>query len=103
MQKSESIKKIVYNAIDTINDELPKNQIIKKNLDFTLYGSQDSLDSLGLVNLVVMIEQKIEDEMGFPINLTDDKAMSQKTSPFRTVGTLVDYITSSVEANKHEK
>jgi len=47
----------------------------------------------------VNIEEKIEDNLGITIDLTDDKAMSQKRSPFRTIGTLVDYITKNLEEN----
>ena len=42
--------------------------------------------------MVVAVEQNIEDEFDVTITLADERAMSQQTSPFRTVGTLTDYI-----------
>jgi len=87
----------VFDAIDEINKDLPEKHKLKKSLDCVIYGSQDSLDSLELVDFVVLVEQKIDDQLGNTISLTDDKAMSQKVSPFRTIDTLVDYITNLLE------
>ena len=55
------------------------------------------LDSLGLVELLVDVEQRLEEEYGVSITINDDRAVSQKKSPFRTIGSLVDYILSSFE------
>jgi acyl carrier protein len=57
-----------------------------------LFGRGSSLDSLGLVSLIVDVERLFEEEHGVVLTLADDKAMSQKASPFRTVETLADYI-----------
>jgi acyl carrier protein len=57
-----------------------------------LIGSGSLLDSLGLVNLIVDLEQRLADEYGISITLADERAMSQKHSPFRTVGSLAEYI-----------
>jgi len=70
--------------IDLENDEI--------NFDTTIYGNDSRLDSLGLVNLLVTIEQNIEDEFDASLTLADERAMSQKHSPFRTIGSLADYI-----------
>jgi acyl carrier protein len=65
--------------------------------DTVLMGEGGALDSLGLVRLVMAIEQKLEDVFGVPVSLTDEKAMSQKNSPFRSVGALTAYATSLLE------
>lgn len=57
-----------------------------------LLGAEGILDSMGLVSLIVAVEQDVEDEFGKEITIADAKSMSQKNSPFRTVGSLVDYI-----------
>ena len=62
--------------------------------DTVLMGEGGALDSLGLVRLVMAVEQKIEDAVGVPVSLTDEKAMSQRNSPFRSVGALTEYATS---------
>ena len=56
-----------------------------------LFGKGGLLDSLGLVTVILDIEQRLAEEHGIAITLADDRAMSQKRSPFRTVGSLADY------------
>jgi acyl carrier protein len=62
-----------------------------------LFGSGAFLDSLGLVTLIVDLEQRLEDEYGLSLTLADERAMSQKNSPFRTVRALADHIRLLVE------
>jgi D-alanine--poly(phosphoribitol) ligase subunit 2 len=66
---------------------------LSQNLDFNtpLFGREGILDSLGLVSLVVGVEQAIEDQLSVSISLADEKAMSQKNSPYRTIGSLAEY------------
>ena len=52
---------------------------------------------MGLVYLITDIEEKISDEFSKHIVLADEKAMSQKTSPFRDVETLAKYIQNILE------
>ena len=60
--------------------------------DTEIFGGNSKLDSLGLVTFLVSLEQKIEDAYGIQITIADEKAMSLKNSPFRTVGSLSDYL-----------
>lgn len=92
MKNSEKTLNIIYSAIDDINQELPKKQQIGKDPDENIFGDKGKLDSLGLVNLIVAIEGKIYDELEENIVIANEKAMSMKNSPFRTVGSLNDFI-----------
>jgi acyl carrier protein len=96
LNNQKSIVNLVYAVIDEVNMDLPSTQKLKKSLDTQLYGDKSEIDSLSLVNIVVLTEQKIEDEFNITINLADEKAMSQKNSPFRTIETFVEYIEKSV-------
>lgn len=60
--------------------------------DTRLIGREAVLDSMGLVNLIIEVEQRLEDEHDVTVVLADERAMSQKNSPFRSVQTLADYI-----------
>lgn len=57
-----------------------------------LFGPSGLLDSLGLVSVLVELEQKLSDACGRPVSLMDDKAMSETSSPFRTIGSLAEYL-----------
>jgi D-alanine--poly(phosphoribitol) ligase subunit 2 len=96
MIKDDSIIKLVYGVIDEVNMDLPKTKKLKKSLETQLYGDKSEIDSLSLVNIVVLTEQKIEDEFNTTINLADEKAMSQKNSPYKTIATFVEYIKKSI-------
>jgi len=82
----------IYKSLDEINENLNDAQKLIKDKNTVLFGKDGQLDSLGLVNLLVIIEQNIEDGFDVSITIADERAMSQKHSPFRTVGALVDYI-----------
>ena len=60
--------------------------------DTRLIGRASVLDSMGLVTLIVEVEQRLEDEHDLVVVLADDRAMSQTRSPFLSVGTLADYV-----------
>jgi hypothetical protein len=47
---------------------------------------------LTLVRLVADLERLVERKLGKRIVLADDRAMSRRTSPFRTVGTLSELV-----------
>ena len=92
MVNEENILNVIFSAIDTVNDELSKKSKISKSIDANLYGRDGYLDSLGLVNLIVALEEEIEDEFNVALVLTDEKALSQKNSPFKSIRSLSNFI-----------
>ena len=88
MQRSEVLE-IVYKVITEMNEE--REVQLELSEDTILFGQDSTLDSLGLVNLIVGVEQLIA-EAGIEISVTDDRTMSQARSPFRSVQSLVDYV-----------
>ncbi|TKJ17317.1 hypothetical protein CEE44_02155 [Candidatus Woesearchaeota archaeon B3_Woes] len=97
MDRSEKILKAIYDAIDEVNDQLPKEQRLLKNKNTTLFGK---LDSLGLVNFIILVEQNIENLFNKTINLNNEKTLSGEQSPLTNVKALLDYISSDLE-EKH--
>ncbi len=91
------IFKIVFATIEEFNGIYEQKIPLQLGEDTPLYGKEGMLDSLGLVSLIVMIEQAIENELEVSLILADEKAMSQETSPFLKVSLLVDYIDRLVE------
>ncbi len=86
MEKTK-INEIVIAALQDILDD----DSVSVNSDTVLLGRNAVVDSMGLVNLIVDIEGELSDN-GLEVTLTSEKAMSQRNSPFKTVGTLTDYI-----------
>ena len=83
---------LIYEAIDEINQDTDSSKKIEKNEDTIIFGMESALDSIGLVNFITIIEQKLEEETGLFITIADERAMSMETSPFKTVGSLRTYI-----------
>jgi acyl carrier protein len=89
--QAETIRSIVLETIRHTNvARLPANQLTVRP-DAPIFGPDSRLDSLGLVALLIDLEEAFA-KHGVEINLSDERAMSQRHSPFRTVITLVDYI-----------
>jgi acyl carrier protein len=65
--------------------------------DTVLVGTDPVLDSMGVVQLIVEVEQRVEQNHGISVTLANDKAMSQKNSPFRTVGVLADHVVATAQ------
>jgi acyl carrier protein len=63
-----------------------------------LFGKYGLFDSLGLVSLVVALEEAIADKYGVTVSLADEKAMSQKHSPYRSISYLAEYASSLIPA-----
>jgi len=57
-----------------------------------IIGPGAPIDSIGVVSLIVDIEQRLEMDFQVSVTLASDKAMSQKNSPFRTAGVLADHV-----------
>jgi len=89
---NEKIAQILFNVIDELNQLQPREEHLTKDLQAPLAGDFGRLDSAGLINLIVLTEQKTAQELGRPILLTDDRTMSQINVVFRTLGSLADYI-----------
>ena len=92
MNDPENIVAAIYRAVDWINGELPPDRQLNKAPETRLLGSQSVLDSMHLVSLIVAIEREVEDTLGMALTLADERALSLKASPFRSVQSLADYI-----------
>lgn len=97
MVDKSQVVSAVFAAIEELNEDLPSDAALEPASDTVLFGRGSRLDSLGLVNLIVAVEGSLADELDVEITLADEKAMSQASSPFRTVDTLADYIVTSLE------
>ncbi|MES1147349.1 MAG: acyl carrier protein [bacterium] len=86
--------KIVTDAVTELNESLEDKIDLSNGEETPIYGAHGVIDSLDLVTLILMIEDEAKFTFGKIISITDDKAMSSVRSPFRTVGSLTDYLTN---------
>ena len=90
----EQIRQAVQAACEQAGEPLPLEHLTE---DTRLFGAKGVLDSMGLTTVIVDVEQTLNDRFGLALTLADERAMSQKNSPFRSIQSLADYILTLVE------
>jgi hypothetical protein len=91
------IQNAVLQAMQLANLARDAGAQLRVSADAAIFGPDSPLDSLGLVGLLLDIEEVLQ-EAGYPAVLSDERAMSQTRSPFRSVTSLVDYIERLAQA-----
>ena len=93
-----SLSDLVLEAVKEIGEDQENEALINATEDTRLFS--ENLDSMGILFLVTDLESKISDEVGVYIAMADERAMSQKTSPFRSVKTLAKYAQTLIDEVK---
>jgi len=93
----ERILAIILAEVGAINETSAKPMREEICESTHLIGGGGAMDSISLVSMIVAIEQQVEDELGCAISITSDRAMSQTKSPFRTIGSLTDWVLQLVQ------
>ncbi len=86
---------IVLASLNEVFAQEGKEPLASITDETVLVGTDAVLDSLGVVQLIVEVEQRVEQAHGISVTLANDKAMSQRNSPFRTVGVLSDHVVAT--------
>ena len=92
------ILQAVIDAVHEINMQLPEEDRLKKDETTILFKNfkERNIDSLALLNLIVTTEQKVEEEIGTPISLTNEDIITNDMNPLQTIGTFADHITKLI-------
>ena len=94
----EDILEIVYAAIDELNEmQDEEEQLAKKPMEVLFsrpgYTSKGVLDSMGLVNLLISIDEAMDnDERTIDINFDLNHILENKESILENIETLVNHI-----------
>lgn len=96
------IVEIVIEQAQEVNKTLQNKINLEKQEKAPLFGEIGVLDSIALVTMIVAIEQALEDEFDVPIVLADERAMSQKNSPYQSIETLANYANTLLREVAHE-
>ncbi|QDV82894.1 hypothetical protein [Planctomycetes bacterium TBK1r] len=92
------IEQSILDCIRRLNQLRQSNDQLAVAPDAQIFGGDSPLDSLGLVTLMMDIEDLLA-ERGAEISLSDAQAMSQRRSPYRDVPTLVAFIEEKLVAS----
>ena len=89
--------KIIELAVNEINEELDYESLINVSEMTPLFGGDEGVDSLSLVRIITHVEGEIYNRLDKSISLANEKAMSMRNSPYRSVGSLLDYAMQCLE------
>jgi len=90
-ERAEVVSLIVNTIRETNNDaEIDESA--------SLIGEGGLLDSQGLLQLLLVLEEYAEMQLHTTFDWTSDAACASKNSPLRTVGTLADFFVGRVGA-----
>src|SRR5437762_2890908 len=84
MQRDE-ILTALYQALERTNALREPDQQLACAEDTSLYGLHGGLDSLGLVSLILDVEEAVNARTGCSLVLADARAMAWRHNPFRDV------------------
>lgn len=93
----DQILAVIFEAVDRANELREPDQWIGRSEDAGLFGPEGVLDSLGLVSLVLDVEDAINSACGVRLVLADERALARRQSPFRNARALADLIQERLE------
>ena len=95
MSLETTITEAVYAAFDEVNPQLPLENQLAKESSTILLGDGGVLDSLGVMNLIVAVEETLE-ERGLSVSLSEDEklmeSLGEENGPLRSVSNLVSFL-----------
>jgi acyl carrier protein len=86
------ITDVIYPALAEVLSDSRIDAAPHLRPDTSLFGHGSPLDSLGLVCLLAIVEERIQTAEKKDIVLASEEVFSRARSPFRTVGTLADSV-----------
>lgn len=85
-----SLVKLLNQFVNENEIELDTDVVLDENI--RLIGTFSIFDSMELVQFIVEVESLLDEEFEIEIELTSEKAMSRRNSPFISINTLTEYI-----------
>jgi acyl carrier protein len=92
MLTHEQALTLVLRCLASLGRELGKPELEQANEQTHLLGDTSPLDSLALVKLIVDLEEDVRVATGKSVILAEENTMDFRTSPFRRVDLLAEYI-----------
>lgn len=74
-------------------------KLVIDDFDRPLIGRNGQLDSIEFVRFLIAVETQVNLHFDTFVSVVDDKALSEKNSPFASLSSLAKYIEEIVNAN----
>ncbi|MHC4400881.1 MAG: acyl carrier protein [Planctomycetota bacterium] len=100
MTQRQLVEDLVSDVLGQINGTLPEEATLAARRDTPLYGGGGPLDSLGVIDLVMLLERGVAEKLGLTVSLAEHASAPRSDNPLRSVGALVDYLCTLTEPKK---
>lgn len=93
----QNILGVIYSAIDEVNRQMPIDAKIIKDPFTKLVGEGGTLDSLGVITLLVSVEEALQSGLGLQLALLDEDALANPTGPYHSIDSLANWISAKIQ------
>ena len=97
---TDDILAIIYDCVDDINRQLPDGVTLSKTPETRLFGEGGVLDSLGLITLLVCIEEALQAKRGIHCVILEEEAMANPEGQYHSIKRLADWIATTIASRK---
>jgi hypothetical protein len=95
-----AIKKILTETLLTLSEDFGKPELSAESDQLILFGENGILTSIELVALIADLEDRLFEQLNASLVLADEKAMSQRNSPFKNVENLTAFIALKIQESQ---
>ena len=90
------IGKLIEETIDEINASTPPDRRIAKVAETVIVGQGSTLDSLGVINFLTSLEEKVALSTGRSVSLLNESTLSDGDNSLRTIAMIERFITEQL-------
>jgi len=92
----QAIAKLIEDTIDEINAFTPLERRIEKLPGTVIVGKGSALDSLGVINFLTALEEKVAVSTGRSVSLLSEDALTNPDSPLHTIALIERFISAQL-------
>lgn len=92
----EAIRQCIRDSLDEINATREEKILADVDGEVHFYGDGGVFDSMQLVNFLMIVEERLADQLEITLSIVSEKAISRKVSPFSTASNLLEYLLEEV-------
>lgn len=93
-----AVEELTRSVLARLNEDLPASERIPTDADTPILGDGGVLDSLGIANFIVGMEEAVERSFGLPVSLSDQDLMSLFEEPTITVRSFATFVFNRLNA-----
>jgi acyl carrier protein len=90
--ESKDVQSLIATSLVQLRKDLALPDLPEITAQTPILGGASDLDSMAVVHLIVDLEGRLEEAFGMNWILADERALSRKRSPFRSVADLSEFV-----------